>query len=148
MTLADSVADSYLAVALMVIVALAFPILTFWISRFFRPVKNKDDPNKLSSFLLPDYEVDHTGFSDGLSTYECGSKPVGDAQIQFHFQYYWYALVFLVFDVAFLFLAIGGLVIMDDPPEVLGAMVTLAAFMLIISLGVWRVFRKRGLSYV
>ena len=33
--------------------------------------------------------------------------------IQFHFQYYWYAIIFLVFDVAFMFLVLGGIVASD-----------------------------------
>jgi NADH:ubiquinone oxidoreductase subunit 3 (subunit A) len=77
--------------------------------------------------------------------------------IQFHFQYYWYAIIFLVFDVAFMFLVLGGMVAseattVDADAESLAraksALVTLAAFFATMSLGVWYVFRKRGRIYI
>lgn len=36
--------------------------------------------------------------------YECGMKPFGDARIQFHLNYYIYALIFLAFEVDVLYL--------------------------------------------
>ena len=41
--------------------------------------------------------------------------------IQFHFQYYWYAIIFLVFDVAFMFLVLGGMVASDATAAVVAA---------------------------
>ena len=38
------------------------------------------------------------------TVYECGIETVGDVRIQFHVQYYIYALVFLIFDVETIFL--------------------------------------------
>ena len=48
------------------------------------------------------------------STYECGSEPIGEAHVQFRFQYYACALIFVVFDLVATFLmiwaiAFGGL---------------------------------------
>jgi NADH:ubiquinone oxidoreductase subunit 3 (subunit A) len=92
-----------------------------------------------------------------LTTFECGSEPVGDAMIQFHFQYYWYAIIFLVFDVAFMFLVLGGMVASDATTagapenavaEAKSALTLLALFFAIMSLGVWYVFRKRGRIYI
>ena len=102
------------------------------------------------------YERDHSLYPRRLSTYECGSEPVGDAMIQFHFQYYWYAIIFLVFDVAFMFMALGGLLAMDataasssDPIDVVGTeMIVLTIFFATMVLGVWHVFRKRGRIYI
>jgi NADH-quinone oxidoreductase subunit A len=37
-------------------------------------------------------------------TYECGSEPIGDAHVQFRFQYYTFALIFVVFDLVATFL--------------------------------------------
>ena len=81
---------------------------------------------------------------------------VGEAMIQFHFQYYWYAIIFLVFDVAFMFMALGGLLAMDatgpsstDPIDVVGTeMIVLTVFFATMTLGVWHVFRKRGRIYI
>ena len=91
-----------------------------------------------------------------MTTFECGSEPVGEAMIQFHFQYYWYAIIFLVFDVAFMFLVLGGMVTADATTEggtttvaeAESALFTLGLFFAIMSLGVWYVFRKRGRIYI
>ena len=107
------------------------------------------------------YEVDHSLYPRRLTTFECGSEPVGDAMIQFHFQYYWYAIIFLVFDVAFMFLVLGGMVVGNaTSPELAEnsrgtavedakmAMMILAIFFSTMSAGVWYVFRKRGRIYI
>jgi len=38
------------------------------------------------------------------ATYECGLESKGDAWVQFHVQYYLYAIIFLIFDVETVFL--------------------------------------------
>ena len=75
--------------------------------------------------------------------------------IQFHFQYYWYAIIFLVFDVAFMFLVLGGVVTAQETSTVNGdranaeaGLAVLGVFFAIMSLGVWYVFRKRGRIYI
>ena len=75
--------DDYVPVALFLLVALSFPLLTFFATRLFRPTH----PTPLKDL-----------------TYECGELPEGEAAIQFHFQYYVFALIFVVFDVAAIFL--------------------------------------------
>ena len=40
------------------------------------------------------------------TTYECGSEPIGEAHVQFRFQYYAFALIFVVFDLIATFLMI------------------------------------------
>ena len=106
-------------------------------------------PNKLSSWLLPGYESDQSLYTRRESTYECGADPVGDAHINFHFQYYWYAIIFLVFDIAFMFLAFGGiLVIQDGAISIYSSLGTLTVFIVLMGAGVWHVFRKRGRIYI
>jgi len=85
--------ESYGPIAIFAILALVFPALTFFLTRLFRPT----NPTPLKDLV-----------------YECGEVPEGEAQIQFHFQYYMFALIFLVFDVAAIFLLLwafawGGL---------------------------------------
>src|SRR3990170_8460508 len=85
--------DAYVPVVIFLLVAVLSPPLTFFLPRLFRP----DHPTPLKDL-----------------TYECGEVPEGEAQIQFHFQYYMFALIFLVFDVAAIFLLLwafawGGL---------------------------------------
>ena len=76
--------------------------------------------------------------------------------IQFHFQCYWYAIIFLVFDVAFMFLVLGGMVTADATTQgstttiadAESALMILGIFFATMSLGVWYVFRKRGRIYI
>ena len=146
-----SVSAAYLSLALMTLVGIGFPLGGFVLSRFLRPMPDPNDPTKLRSFLLKGYESDQSLYVRRLSTYECGADPVGDAMIDFHFQYYWYAIIFLVFDIAFMFLAFGGVIAIQDgmlDEDILGALATLVAFIVLMGLGVWHVFRKRGRIYI
>src|SRR6266571_4590076 len=79
----DMVLESYVPIVIFAVVALLFPLGTFFATRLFRP----DHPTPLKDL-----------------TYECGEVPEGVAQIQFHFQYYMFALIFVIFDVAAIFL--------------------------------------------
>ena len=151
----ENVPETYLAVAFMTLTGIGMPLGGFLTSRFFRPTPDPNDPTKLRSILLPGYESDHSLYRRGLSTYECGSVPVGEAMIDFHFQYYWYAIIFLVFDIAFMFLAFGALLAIDTQPgesasleTALAGMTTVAAFLALMGLGVWYAFRKRGRIYI
>ena len=118
-----------------------------------------NDPTKLRSFLLKGYETDQIACTFVVSApMSVVQDPVGDAMIDFHFQYYWYAIIFLVFDIAFMFLAFGGVVAMNadhtSAPEAggievaTGSLVTLLVFLGLMGLGVWYVFRKRGRIYI
>jgi len=80
--------ERYLPVALFLLTALAFPVMTFFATRLFRP--NRPSPLK-------------------DMTYECGEEPEGEAMIRFHFQYYMFAIIFVVFDVAAIFLLLFAL---------------------------------------
>src|SRR2546428_9959889 len=82
--------DDYVPVVLFLLVALSFPLITFFATRLFRPTH----PTPLKDL-----------------TYECGELPEGEAAIQFHFQYYMFALIFVVFDVAAVFLVLWAFVI-------------------------------------
>ena len=73
----------YLPLAILAVIALGFAPLSWLFSRFFRP--NRPSP-------LRD------------TTYECGSEPIGEAHIQFKFQYYVFGIVFVVFDLIATFL--------------------------------------------
>jgi len=148
-----SVSEAYLALAVMTLVGIGFPVGSFVASRLLRPVVDPNNPTITRSWLLPGYEVDQSLYVRRESTYECGSAPVGEAHINFHFQYYWYAIIFLVFDIAFMFLAFGGIISIQDVDvtsraEIMGALTTMSIFILLMGLGVWHVFRKRGRIYI
>ncbi|MEC7113289.1 MAG: NADH-quinone oxidoreductase subunit A, partial [Candidatus Thermoplasmatota archaeon] len=105
-----SVPSAYLSIAFLAIVGILMPLTNFIMSWALRPRTDPSRPHITRSYLLEGYERDHSLYPRRLSTFECGSEPIGDAMIQFHFQYYWYAIIFLVFDVAFMFLVLGGMV--------------------------------------
>ena len=150
-----SVPEAYLAVAVMALVGIGFPVGSFIAAAVLRPRKSPNDPTKMRSWLLPGYETDQSLYLRRDSTYECGAEPMGDAHINFHFQYYWYAIVFLVFDIAFMFLAFGGVMAIQkgtgelpDDGAIVSALVTMSIFIILMGLGVWHVFRKRGRIYI
>lgn len=82
----------YLPLAVLAVLALGFAPLAWWASRFFRPNK----PSKWRD-----------------ATYECGSVPIGEAQIQFKFQYYLFGVVFVVFDLIATFLMVWAVAFSD-----------------------------------
>ncbi|MDP6865036.1 MAG: NADH-quinone oxidoreductase subunit A [Candidatus Poseidoniaceae archaeon] len=152
-----SVTGTYLSMALLTLIGIGMPLGAFVTQYFVMPKTDPSRPNITRSWLMEGYESDHSLYPRRLSTYECGSEPVGDAMIQFHFQYYWYAIIFLVFDVAFMFLALGGLLAAEntgvgasaaDLSSLEGSMLVLATFFGIMVMGVWHVFRKRGRIYI
>ena len=145
----DTVTEAYLAFAIMTLVGIGFPVGAFIASYFLRPIEDPNDRTKVRSILLPGYDRDHTLYPRAATTYECGAEPLGEAHINFHFQYYWYAIIFLVFDIAFMFLAFGGiLVIQDGAISIYSSLGTLTVFIVLMGAGVWHVFRKRGRIYI
>jgi NADH:ubiquinone oxidoreductase subunit 3 (subunit A) len=153
---AGSVPSAYLSIAFLTVVGILMPMTNFIMSWALRPRTDPSRPHITKSYLLEGYERDHSLYPRRLSTFECGSEPIGDAMIQFHFQYYWYAIVFLVFDVGFMFLVLGGVVTAEETNKgtkeaianAEAGLAVLAAFFAIMSLGVWYVFRKRGRIYI
>ena len=153
---AGSVPSAYLSIAFLTVVGILMPMTNFIMSWALRPRTDPSRPHITRSYLLEGYERDHSLYPRRLSTFECGSEPIGDAMIQFHFQYYWYAIVFLVFDVGFMFLVLGGVVTAEETNKgtkeaianAEAGLAVLAAFFAIMSLGVWYVFRKRGRIYI
>ena len=153
---AETVTGTYLSMLWMTLIGIGMPLGAFITQYFVMPKVDSSRPHMTKSWLMEGYERDHSLYPRRLSTYECGSEPVGEAMIQFHFQYYWYAIIFLVFDVAFMFMALGGLLAMDatesstaDPIAAVGTeMIVLMVFFATMTLGVWHVFRKRGRIYI
>ena len=155
----ESVPSAYLSIGFLTVVGIIMPLTNFLITWVVRPKVDPARPHITRSYLLEGYERDHSLYPRRLTTFECGSEPVGEAMIQFHFQYYWYAIIFLVFDVAFMFLVLGGMVASDATAEgvvdrdgavarATDALAILGIFFATMSLGVWYVFRKRGRIYI
>lgn len=75
-------------IGLLVIVAALFPLaalITSFVFSFLRIRPKRLTPAK-------------------QTTYECGMEPMGSSWIQFNFRYYFYALLFVVFDIEIVFL--------------------------------------------
>jgi len=78
------------------------------------------------------------------STYECGMETTGKSWVQFNFRYYFYALLFVVFDIQVVFLypwaaAMGEL-------ELFG-LVEMLAFFLILIVGFVYAWKKGVLEW-
>lgn len=78
------------------------------------------------------------------STYECGMDTVGKSWVQFNFRYYFYALLFVVFDIQVVFIypwavAMGEL-------ELFG-LVEMLAFFLIVIVGFVYAWKKGVLEW-
>ncbi len=72
------------------------------------------------------------------STYECGLQTVGKTWVQFNFRYYFYALVFLVFDVLVVFLYPWAVAIRDLGYAGLIGILILIAIVLVGYIYAWR----------
>ena len=114
----------YVPIGIFALIALSFPILTFFAGRFFRP----NNENAIKN-----------------STYECGEVPVGEAHIQFHFQYYMFAILFVVFDLVVVFLILWVQVYLVLS---VAAKVIMMLFLLITLLGLWYAFRKEDVIWI
>lgn len=73
----------YLDILVFLVAGFGFPLLNFAISRLLR--RGYADPGK-------------------GTTYESGMPTYGDARVKFHISYYFFALLFVVFDVETVFL--------------------------------------------
>jgi len=75
--------NSYVIVTVFLILGILFPVVVLWLGKQLRP--NKPTEAKVTN-------------------YESGNEAVGGTQIRFNVRYYLYALMFVVFDVATVFL--------------------------------------------
>jgi len=119
-----SLITEYLPVAILAVLALGFAPLSWFMSRFFRP-------NKPSQWRD--------------TTYECGSEPIGEAHVQFKFQYYVFGIVFVVFDLIATFLmlwAVSFSALSDT------AKIWVVAFLAIMIMGVAYALKREGKVWI
>ena len=69
---------------------------------------------------------------DKNAVYECGLETKGNAPVQFHSQYYLYAIIFLVFDVETIFLLPFAVAFTGLP---VGAFLAMMIFLLLLAEG-------------
>jgi NADH:ubiquinone oxidoreductase subunit 3 (subunit A) len=114
----------YMGIAVFALVALLFPTIAFFLSRYFRTDRN--DPR-------------------GATTYECGELPIGPAQIQFHFQYYVYAIIFIAFDLVTVFILMWAIVFTDLSAL---AKASVLMFLGILLVGVTYALKKEEITWI
>lgn len=82
--------------------------------------------------------------------YECGMKPIQEAQVQFDIRYYLYALLFIVFDIEIVFLVPWALAAQSKPMLEVGKFVgpiEIAIFLAILSVGLTYAWKKGALKW-
>ena len=79
-------------------------------------------------------------------TYECGMKIFHDTKLQFDIKYYLFALIFIVFDVEFVFL-VPWAVIFDIATNKLFLIVEAFIFVFILVLGLYYAWQKGVLEF-
>lgn len=74
-------------IAILLVAAITVPALILLLAKFVSVRPKHPDPKGVKS-----------------STYECGMQTIGRSWIQFNFRYYFYALLFVIFDIETVFL--------------------------------------------
>ncbi|AEH61439.1 NADH-ubiquinone/plastoquinone oxidoreductase chain 3 [Methanosalsum zhilinae DSM 4017] len=117
--------DSYIPVAIILVVAIIMPIITM----FFVNILSPRSPGETK-----------------FSTYESGSDPTGEARIQFKVEYYLYAIAFVIFDVAILFMFPWSVIFAGyDMAAILT--IELLIFITILLFGFIYLWKKEGLKW-
>jgi NADH-quinone oxidoreductase subunit A len=74
-------------IAILLVAAISIPALLLFLAKALSVKPKRPDPEGVKT-----------------DTYECGMKTIGSSWIQFNFRYYFYALLFVVFDIETVFL--------------------------------------------
>lgn len=88
----------------------------------------------------------HNPTSVKTESYECGMKTFHDTKIQYDVKYYLYALIFIIFDVEFVFL-VPWAVIFDIATNRLFLIVEAFIFVFILALGLYYAWTKGILDF-
>ena len=121
--LAGTPFDSYLLVAVMAIIAVAFAVSPLVIARVLSPRKPGAEKQAI---------------------FECGLESKGDPWVQFNVQYYIYALAFVIFDIEVVFLYPWAVAFTDLG---LGGFLAMAVFILILAESLIYLWLKGVLSW-
>ncbi|MDF1532921.1 MAG: F420H2 dehydrogenase subunit FpoA [Methanosarcinaceae archaeon] len=120
------VIDSYIPVVIFLIVALGVPPVLMFVVHQLSP---------------------RSKAVDKLTTYECGSVPIGEARIQFNVEYYLYAIAFVLFDIEILFLYPWAMVYVDHGITQI-AIVEMLLFLVVVLMGYLYLWKKEALKWV
>ncbi len=136
-------ADQYVGVGVLIIVALLFPLGTLFATRLFRPRRT---PVGARQFMLGIHYAERTDDRYAEDTYECGNPLMTEtSDIDFHFQYYMYAIIFVAADVMAIFLILWGL----DYQELSdSARMAMLGFVAVLVIGVLYALRKESMVWI
>lgn len=138
--------DDYLPIGIFILVALLFPVITFFASRYLRPRESALKGTYV--FFLSKYYRQRTDSPElKEETYECGEIPEGQAQIQFHFQYYIYAIIFVVADILTVFILLWALAF-GDPGFTLAAKGFMWLFVAFLLIGIAYALKKMEVIWI
>ena len=119
----DSYSYHYLFVGIFVLFALVFPALPIVLAYFVAPKK----PSHIKQ-----------------GSYECGLEAEGEPWIQFHIQYYLFALIFVIFDVETIFIYPWAVAFKQLG---LFAFVEMVIFITILAVGLVYAWKKKILEW-
>ncbi|RQD80636.1 NADH-quinone oxidoreductase subunit A [Methanosalsum natronophilum] len=117
--------DSYIPVAIILVVAIIMPFITMFIVNVLSPRSSGETK---------------------FDTYESGSDPTGEARIQFKVEYYLYAISFVIFDVAVLFMFPWSVVFVGYDIAAL-LTIELLIFITVLLFGFVYLWKKEGLQW-
>ena len=114
-------------IAILLVAAISIPALILILAKFLSVKPKRPDPEGVKT-----------------DTYECGMKTVGSSWIQFNFRYYFFALLFVVFDIETVFLYPWAV---QFKQLKLFGFVEMLVFILILVVGLVYAWKKRVLEW-
>ena len=114
-------------IAILLIAAVTVPILILLLASVVSYKSKRPDPDNVKS-----------------STYECGMRTIGSSWVQFNFRYYFYALLFVIFDVETVFLLPWAVHFRQLK---LFGFIEMLIFILILTVGLVYAWRKKVMEW-
>lgn len=127
MQLENIYSNSYISMAIFILIGILLPIIAIEIvARFLRP----SNPTEAK-----------------ITTYESGLDPTGDARVQFNVRYYLYALLFVVFDVEAIFLYPWAVAFDDLNKLSAFALIEMLIFVFMLIIGLAYAWKKKVFTW-
>ncbi len=114
-------------IAILLIAAVTVPIFILLLANVVSYKSKRPDPDNVKS-----------------STYECGMRTIGSSWVQFNFRYYFYALLFVIFDIETVFLLPWAVHFRQLK---LFGFIEMLIFILILTVGLVYAWRKKVMEW-
>ena len=107
--------SEYLGVAILMVIGVVLYLSFFFINRILSPIPPTDESGvPVGTFMA----------------YECGEVPIGEADVRFNFQFYVFALAFVIFDLLSVTLFLWAISVQDIGAASITVVVTLGVVIL------------------